>query len=175
MAGGINKLSAQAVHRAKEPGYYGDGGGLYLQITKSGGKSWVFRFVSPTSPRSEKTGRAPAREMGLGPTHTVSLAEAREKALACRKLVADGRDPIEERKATWVRAQLEAAKTASFADCALAYIRAHEAGWKNPKHGKQWTATLETYAFPLIGKLPVASVDTGLVLKVLEPIWQSKT
>jgi integrase len=105
----------------------------------------------------------------------VTLAEAREKALACRKLVADGRDPIEERKAALLRAQLEAAKAASFSDCARSYISAHEVGWKNEKHGRQWTATLETYAFPLIGKLPVASVDTGLVLRVLEPIWQSKT
>jgi integrase len=175
MAGGINKLSAMSVQRTKESGYYGDGGGLYLQITKSGGKSWVFRFVSPTLPRSEKTGRAPAREMGLGPVHTVSLVEARDKALACRKLVAEGRDPIEDRKTALLRAQLDAAKAASFADCARSYISAHETGWKNEKHGKQWTATLETYAFPLIGKLPVASVDTGLVMRVLEPIWHSKT
>jgi integrase len=175
MAGGINKLSAMTVQRTKEPGYYNDGGGLYLQISKLGGKSWVFRFVAPGRPRSEKTGRAPTREMGLGPTHTVSLAEAREKALACRKLVADGQDPVETRKEELMHAQLEAAKIASFATCASAYVKAHQAGWKNEKHGKQWTATLETYAYPVIGSLPVAAVDTGLVLRVLEPIWKTKT
>jgi len=175
MAGGINKLSALTVQRAKEPGYYNDGGGLYLQISKSGGKSWVFRFAAPGQPRSEKTGRTPTREMGLGPVHTVSLSEAREKALACRKLVADGQDPIEARKGELMRIRLEATKAASFADCALAYVQAHQAGWKNEKHGKQWTTTLETYAFPVIGSLSVAAVDTGLVLRVLEPIWQAKT
>ncbi len=174
MAGGINKLSAMTVQRSKAPGYYGDGGGLYLQISKLGGKSWVFRFVPRGQPRSE-TGRTRPREMGLGPVHTVSLAEAREKALVCRKLVAEGRDPIETRKLELAKAQLEAAKAASFADCAKAYVKAHEAGWKNEKHGKQWTSTLETYAFPAIGHLPVAAIDTGLVLKVVEPIWQTKT
>ena len=127
MAGGLNKLSAVAVQKAKEPGYYGDGGGLWLQISKLGGKSWVFRF----------TLHGKAREMGLGPLHTISLAEARVKALRYRKAVADRRDPIEERQAEQARGKLEAAKTKSFAECAKAYIEAHLAGWKNEKHGKR--------------------------------------
>jgi hypothetical protein len=102
MAGGINKLSAVAVQKAKEPGYYGDGGGLWLQISKLGGKSWVFRF----------TLHGKAREMGLGPLHTISLAEARAKALHHRKVVADGRDPIEERRAEQARSKFETAKEA---------------------------------------------------------------
>ena len=165
MAGGLNKLSAVAVQKAKEPGYYGDGGGLWLQISKLGGKSWVFRF----------TLHGKAREMGLGPLHTISLAEARVKALHYRKAVADGRDPIGERQAEQARGKLEAAKTKTFSECAKAYIEAHRAGWKNEKHGKQWTATLQTYAFPAIGTLPVAAIDTGLVMRVLEPIWYEKT
>lgn len=173
MAGGINKLSAVAVQKAKEPGYYGDGGGLWLQISKLGGKSWVFRF----------TMHGKAREMGLGPVHTVTLAEARMKALECRKIVAEGRDPIEERKAKEARAKLEAAKTKTFEECANAYIEANRAGWKNEKHVQQWQNTLATYAFPKIGQLPVAAIDTGLILNVLQQetgedkaqLWHAKT
>lgn len=176
MARGINKLSAVAVQRAKEPGYYGDGGGLWLQISKLGGKSWVFRY----------TQHGKAREMGLGPVHTVALAEARLKALEQRKAVAEGRDPIEERKLAQQRAQLEAASRKTFAECATAYIEANKAGWKNEKHGKQWAATLETYANPIIGALPVASIETSLVLNVLQQeveisddakaqLWHAKT
>jgi len=173
MAGRINKLSAVAVQKAKEPGYYGDGGGLWLQISKLGGKSWVFRFTM--------TGKA--REMGLGPVYTVTLAEARMKALECRKAVAEGRDPIEERKAKEARAKLEAAKSKTFEECANAYIEANRAGWKNEKHIQQWRNTLATYAFPKIGQLPVSAIDTGLVLSVLQQeigedkaqFWHAKT
>ena len=165
MAGGINKLSALFVQRTKEPGYYGDGGGLWLQISRLGGRSWVFRY----------TFNRKVREMGLGPLHTVSLAEARIKALACRKAVVDGRDPIEERKAEQQQKQLRQAHSRSFAECALSYIDAHRASWKNEKHARQWQATLETYAFPQIGQLSVAHIDTGLMLSILEPIWYDKT
>lgn len=175
MAGGINKLSAVAVQRMKEPGYYGDGAGLWLQISKLGGKSWVFRF----------TFNGKAREMGLGPVHTVSLAEARAKAAAQRKLVADGIDPISERKAAQDAAKQAEANAKTFADCAAAYIAAHRDGWKNPKHVDQWTNTLETYAYPFIGQLSAAAVDTALVMRVLQqptkvddeekPLWHCKT
>lgn len=165
MAGGINKLSAVAVQKAKAPGYYGDGGGLWLQISKLGGKSWVFRF----------TQHGKTREMGLGPVHTVSLSQARVKASEFRAVVADGRDPIAERKAQQQHARLSAANAKTFDECATAYIEAHRAGWKNEKHGKQWSATLDAYASPVIGKLPASAVDTGLVLRILEPIWQEKT
>ena len=175
MTGGINKLSALTVQRAKVPGYYGDGGGLWLQISKLGGKSWVFRFTRHGKPR----------EMGLGPVHTISLIEARAKALEQRKIVADGRDPIEERKAEQLRAQITSEKAKTFEECATAYIKANQAGWKNDKHIQQWENTLATYAFPIIGKLPVAAIDTNLVLKVLQQevskgestvqLWHGKT
>lgn len=173
MAGGLNKLSALVVGKTKEHGYYGDGGGLWLQLSKLGGKSWVFRFSM----------NGKAREMGLGPVHDVTLAQARLKAFACRQAVAEGRDPIEERKAHVARARLEITKSKTFQECANAYIEANRTGWKNEKHVQQWQNTLATYAYPKIGELPVASIDTGLVLSVLQQetgikkaqLWLAKT
>ena len=160
----IGKLTALAVDRAKRRGYYGDGGGLFLQVSASGAKSWVFRF--------KEFGRL--REMGLGPTHTVSLAEARQKALECRKLRLDGRDPIEIRKTARAQARLDAAKAITFKECAERYIASHKAGWRNAKHAAQWPSTLGTYVYPIFGSLPVHAVDVGLVMKTLEPIWTAK-
>src|SRR5215210_1956819 len=124
MARPIHKLSALAVSRAKTYGYLSDGGGLYLRVGPTGAKSWVFRF--------REAGRL--HEMGLGPTHTVSLAEARQKALECRKLRLEGHDPIADRRTRRTAAKLEAAKTITFRECADAYIAAHKAGWRNAKH-----------------------------------------
>lgn len=175
MAGGINKLSALGVQRTKTPGYYGDGGGLWLQVSKLGGKSWVFRYSN----------NGKAREMGLGPVHTVSLAEARDKALQCRKAVIDGRDPIEERRVLQKQIRLEAAKSKTFEECAAAYIEANRTGWQNEKHVQQWENTLATYVFPKFGKLSVSAIDTDRVLGVLQqevkngdgtaPLWHAKT
>jgi integrase len=164
MARTIGKLTALAVSQPKRRGYYGDGGGLFLQVSAGGAKSWVFRF--------KVDGKL--REMGLGPTHTISLAEAREKALGCRKARLDGRDPIDERKASRLAARLAAATAMTFKACAERYIAAHKAGWRNPKHAAQWPATLGTYVYPVMGALPVQAVDVGLVLKAIEPIWTTK-
>lgn len=112
--------------------------------------------------------------MGLGSASTFSLAEARERAREARKLVADGIDPIEVKKAKRTQQALDAAKALSFDQCAAAYIEAHKAGWRNAKHGDQWKATLDAYASPMFGALPVAAIDTALVVKVLEPIWRVK-
>lgn len=158
------KLSSKSVAAAKKPGYYGDGGGLYLQVSAFGTKSWVFRYTI--------VGRA--REMGLGPLHTVSLAEARQKAVDCRRLVLARVDPIEARDTEHAGKALSAARSITFQQCAAVYIKAHRAGWKNAKHADQWTNTIEAYCGPVIGSLPVQAVDTGLVLKVLEPIWTEK-
>ncbi|MGC2854151.1 tyrosine-type recombinase/integrase [Novispirillum sp. DQ9] len=162
MAG--TKLTAKAVAALREPGRYADGNGLYLQVGKTGGKAWLLRYML----------NGKAREMGLGALADVSLSEAREKASEARKLLSAGRDPLEARKEERQAAALEAAKAISFKGAAEAYITAHRAGWRNAKHAAQWSATLETYAFPVIGELPVADVDTGLVLRVLEPIWTEK-
>jgi len=161
----IGKLTALAVARANKPGKICDGGGLYLDIDPNGAKGWVYRF--------RLNGRD--REMGLGPLHTIGLADARARALECRKLRLDGVDPIEHRKAQRASARLDAAKTITFDECSAAYIEAHKAGWRNVKHGDQWTASLSAYASPVIGALAVQAIDTGLVLKVLEPIWGTKT
>jgi integrase len=161
----VEKLTALAVNRAKEPGYYGDGGGLYLQVSKTGTKSWIFRYV--------RAGKE--RQMGLGPLHTVSLAQAREHARKCRSMLLAGEDPLESRRARQLEETLERAKTITFDYCAKAYIAAHRGSWKNAKHAAQWESTMATYASPIIGELPVASIDTALVVKVLQPIWEEKT
>lgn len=161
----INKLSTARVASLSKRGLYADGLGLYLQVAEGGTKSWLFRFM--------KDGRA--RKMGLGSVHTVTLAMAREKATEARRRLLDDVDPIEERKEARQAVRLEAAKSLTFKECAERYIAAHSAGWKNVKHAAQWSATLETYAYPHFGNLPVASIDVGLVLKAIEPIWNTKT
>lgn len=165
MARQQQRLSALQVSKLTKPGLYGDGGGLTLQITATGAKSWLLRYMVAGKPFG----------MGLGPTHTVSLAEARQKALDARKLLIDGINPLAARKQNQIAAALADAKMMSFDQCAEAYILAHKAGWKNAKHGDQWTNTLNTYASPVFGHLPVAEIDTGLVVKCLTPIWESKT
>ncbi len=155
------RLSPKGVVNLKTPGDYCDGGGLYLQVSKSGTKSWVYRYTL--------NGRA--RWMGLGPFHPVTLAEARIKALAARKLLLDKIDPLEARNAARDCRALEKARAVTFSGCAAAYIRAKRSDWKNAKHADQWTSTIDTYCGPIIGKLPVQDVDTALVVKVLEPIW----
>jgi integrase len=160
----IGKLTTLTVRQARRRGLYGDGGGLFLQVSVRGAKSWVFRF--------KIAGRL--RVMGLGPAHTISLAEARERARECRKLRLDGIDPIEARRGQRLAARLEAARAMTFAECAAAYIAAHRAGWKNPKHAAQWPSTLDTYVYPVFGALPVQSVDVGLVMKSIERLWTEK-
>jgi integrase len=160
----IGKLTALKVDKAKWPGMYADGGGLYLRVTDSGTKNWVFRFMLNGRPRW----------MGVGPLHTIGLAEARNRAAAFRLQRHDGVDPIEKRRAERLEARLDAAKAVTFKECAATYIASHRAGWRNPKHAAQWQATLATYAEPVMGGLSVQAIDTALVLKVLEPIWTTK-
>jgi len=164
MARAIGRLTALKVDRAKRPGMYADGGGLYLRVTQDGTKNWVFRFMLNRRPRW----------MGMGPLHTVRLAEARNRAAVYRMQRYDGIDPIERRRAEKLQTHLDAAKTMTFKDCAARYIAGHKAGWRNPKHAAQWEATLATYAEPVMGGLSVQAIDTALVLKVLEPIWTKK-
>jgi len=165
MARLVDKLTPLGVSKKRKPGYYGDGAGLYLQVSPSGSKSWVFRF----------TLSGKQREMGLGAVHTVTLPEARATAREHRLLLLEGKDPLEVRKASRLNEALERAKMMTFDQCAAAYIAAHRSAWKNAKHASQWGNTLETYASPIIGKLPVALIDTALIVQVLQPIWASKT
>ena len=164
MARVIGRLTALKVSRAIKPGMYADGGGLYLQVTGNGAKSWIYRYML----------RGREREMGLGSLSAVCLADARTKAAECRSLRQEGIDPIDVRKKTRDQARLDAASTLTFKDAASSYIDAHRAGWRNPKHIWQWGATLTTYANPIIGDLSLHLIDTALVLKVLEPIWPTK-
>jgi integrase len=160
----IHRLKAVEVTRTRKPGLHPDGGGLYLQVSDGGSKSWLFRFML--------AGRA--RAMGLGSLNTISLAEARDEATRCRKFLREKIDPIEARNTSRGQAALEAAKSITFEQCARAYVEAHRAGWKNVKHAQQWENTLNTYAYPVFGSLPVAGVDTALVMRCLEPIWKKR-
>jgi integrase len=158
-------LTTKRVAKLTEAGRYGDGHGLYLQVTPAGVRSWLLRY--------ERAGRE--RWMGLGPLHTFSLEEARARARQARQQLADGVDPLDARKAERAERALESAKAMTFADAARQYFDQHEGKWKNRKHRAQFLATLRDYALPVLGRLPVAAIDTGLVLKCIEPIWQSKT
>lgn len=158
------KLSAAKIAHLTKQGRYGDGDGLWLQVGPTGTKAWLLRYMIDGK----------AREMGLGPLSVFSLAEARERARAARQRLADGVDPISERDAERAARRAEDAKAVTFKDAAARYIKAHRAGWKNPKHADQWEATLSTYAFPHFGALSVAAIETGHILKAIEPIWTLK-
>ena len=161
----LGKLSAVQVAKLKAPGYHSDGGNLWLRVSKSGSKSWCLIYTV--------NGRT--RQMGLGGLHKVSLERARQKATQERAKLGDGIDPISQRQTTLDRDRVEVARRVTFAEACKKYIEAHSPTWQNTKHVAQWTATLETYATPVIGALPVAAVDTTLIMKVLQPIWTTKT
>jgi integrase len=161
----MRKLSALSVQRAKDAGRYCDGGGLYLQVGPNGNKSWLFRYC--------QDGRT--RDMGLGALLDTSLAQARELAAEARQVTKRGLDPLKEKQRARDAKRLEAARAMNFADCAALHIASKRDSWRNAKHARQWERTLETYAFPVMGKLPVQEIDTALVLRVLEPIWKTKT
>jgi integrase len=165
MAQTIGRLSAIKVAKLKEPGYFADGGNLYFRVAPSGARGWIFRFALG--------GRT--RDMGLGAYREISLATARDLAEKFRALVKEGVDPIERRRADRAAQRVASAKNLTFDECARAYIEDHEAGWRNAKHRAQWSSTLKKYASPVFGKLPVAAIDAGLVMRVLKPIWSKKT
>jgi integrase len=157
-------LTAKRVAKArKQPGRYPDGAGLYLQVTSPQAASWILRF--------ERNGVE--RMLGIGPLHTVGLAEARERAKMARLQLLDGVDPVDARKAAKAAKALEAAKLVTFQECAENHFEQHQSKWRNGKHRQQYISSLRAYVFPVIGKLPVSAIDTGLVLKCLEPIWQT--
>jgi integrase len=167
-----SKLSVKFTEKPDlKPGLYGDGNGLYLQVSNRKTKSWVFRYMIASR----------ARKMGLGDFERVSLKDARKKANAAHGLVVDGVDPIEHRNVRKAAQAVEKAKFITFKEATQRYIEAHQAGWKSSTHANQWTASLETYAFPKIGQLPVGAIDTALVLQVLEQkidgerFWNCKT
>jgi integrase len=148
------KLNARKVETAK-PGKYSDGGNLYLIVSPSGARKWILRF----------TWRGKAKEMGLGSATSVPLVEARERASAARRRIANGFNPIEERK--------QHQQIPTFGDLADEVRESLSAGFRNEKHKAQWKSTLETYAAPLRAK-PVDTITTDDILAVLKPIWTVK-
>src|SRR6266516_859285 len=170
MARTIKRL--RSVERITKPGMHPDGGGLYLQITPSGARSWVYRYM---------IGRK-ERYMGLGPLARVTLKAARDLADECFRQRRDGVtigertyfDPLEIRDARRAADRLEAAKAMTFEQCACAYLDDHRDSWRNPKHRQQWENTLAAYVYPVFGALPVQAIDRQLVLKAIKPIWKTK-
>ena len=168
----LHRLKPLTLRRATAPGYLGDGGGLYLQITKSGARSWIFRY-SLSGQR---------REMGLGAFSRartddpppVSLATARKLAAEKRALVAEGTDPIAARDAERARRRLQQARGVTWVKAVDQFLTAHEATWRNAKHRQQWRNTLTAYASPAFEGLSVGSIGTPEVIKVLDGIWQEK-
>lgn len=167
MAKIAKELSALEVGRLTAPGLVFVGGvpGLALQITATGAKSWTLRA----------TIGGKRRDLGLGGYPGVTLSGAREAARKAREKIREGIDPIEERQAA--RRALVASRAAAktFEECARSYIEAHEAGWRNTKHAQQWTNTLKTYVYPHCGSMLVSEVELPHILKILEPIWKTKT
>jgi len=159
-----NKLTVRTVETKKVQGYFADGGNLYLRITESLTKGWVFIYVR----NGKRT------EMGLGSVANMTLSEAREKAAELRKQLSNGIEPLTEKKQLENERRLQIAKAMTFRQCADAYINAHKSGWKNPKHIQQWQNTLAQYAFPVFGDFDVKTIDTALIIKCLEPIWETK-
>jgi integrase len=138
-----------------------------LQVTPAGVKSWIYRYTL--------NGRT--RAMGLGPLRNTTFDDAKKLARKVRVLLDDGIDPLEERdrlKATKKAKNLEDAQRMTFRQCAAAYIEAHRAGYRNPKSAAQWTTSLETYAYPLMGDKPVNEIDVQTIKKVIEPLWKTK-
>src|SRR5262249_51513316 len=157
-------LTQRKVARAK-PGRYSDGHGLYLIVHNPNNKSFAFRF--------ERDGHE--RWMGLGPTHTVDLKQARAKAREARLLLLEGVDPLDHRRAQRVALKAAKAKAITFAEAAERYFDQHEGKLRNARHSAQDLSTQKTYAFPVFGDMPVAEIDTAAVLRAIEPHWLTKT
>lgn len=153
----MGKLTATRVRALTEPGRYSDGDGLFLELNGKDSGRWLLRI--------QADGRR--RDIGLGSLKSVSLADAREAALLMRKKIAQGIDPVAERKQ-------ERQVIPTFRKAAELVHEEHEKAWKNGKHQKQWLATLMTYAFPKMGALPVNDIEGPLIRDVLAPIWLAK-
>ena len=155
-----NGLTAAFVRTVKEPGKYHDGGGagLYLRVDKNGAKFWVQRI----------TFGGKRHELGIGSPPTVTLAMARDTAIDNKRLIRHGGDPLREKR----RRRIEGT---TFAEVMEKYLTAKLGEFRNEKHRKQWRSTLDTYALPVIGTHQVGGIDVSDVLRVLEPIWTTKT
>ena len=150
------KALSAAFIRSAPPGRHADGNGLYLFVQPSGTSSWIQRLLI----------RGRRRELGLGSVALVPLAEAREKALANRKLARQGGDPLAEKRRTQ--------GIPTFAEAAARVLEQKQGGWRNPRHAREWLSSLRRLAFPRIGKMPVSEVTSADALEILTPIWHRK-
>ncbi|SFI20452.1 integrase arm-type DNA-binding domain-containing protein [Nitrosomonas sp. Nm34] len=164
MARQIQNLTARKCETIKEPSYYADGQNLYLQVSKTLSKSWLFIYKF----------QGKKHEVGLGGYPDIPLVLAREAAARWRKVLIEGDNPIEIKRALETEKQRNRVDNPTFVQCANKFIESHRAGWKNTKHAQQWENTLNQYAFPIIGSRQVKEIDTSLVMRVLEPIWLEK-
>jgi integrase len=155
------QLTTRKVAAAKKPGHYSDGAGLYLQVSKPGTRSWVFRF--------DLGGKR--REMGLGSAELVSLKQARQLAREAREHLLRGDDPIALRQAKIDKVKADEAKRLTFKEALDGCLAARSSEWRSDKHRKQWRTSVEQHAVPVLGNLPVDRIDVPHILKVLEPIW----
>ena len=151
-----DKALSAAFVRTAPPGRHADGNGLYLYVQPTGTRSWIQRLVI----------RGRKRELGLGSVALVSLAEAREQALANRKLARSGGDPLAEKR--------RSVGIPTFAEAARRVVEQKRAGWRSRANGRDWIWTFERYAFPRVGKLPVSEVTSADMLEILAPIWHTK-
>ena len=167
MARTVHKLTDTIIRRITDRGLYADGAGLCLQVARNGSKSWVYRF--------SLNGRA--REMGLGPLRRVTLSEARALAADARLQRDRGVDPIEARNSEIEAAEPPPAPCRGplFRDFAEEYIEGRQGDWKSKKHAPMWRTSLERYAYPVIGDLPVEAIETRHILEILKPIWREKS
>ena len=157
MARQINRLNPLAVNKLTETGRHADGAGLYLSISKNGGKRWVFLY----------RWRGRMREMGLGSASTVSLKEARDRASEARASIQRDVDPIAAKQGQ------QNISSTTFGAYAKRYIEENKSAWRNDKHVRQWSSTIETYCRPILN-LEIDAVDTDHVLSILRPIWVTK-
>lgn len=161
------ELSPIEVKRLTKPGLHAVGGvaGLLLQVTPTAARSWILRATVGSK----------RRDIGLGGYPDVTLAQARQRAREARDLIRQGIDPVEERRAAKSALLAAQAKGITFDECARQFLADKTAEFSNPKHAAQWSSTLEAYATPVIGKLPVSAVELAHIVKILKPIWQTKT
>jgi integrase len=157
-------LTVRRLAKLTKPGRYLDGHGLYLQVGHTGARSWLLRYVQHGAERWH----------GLGPLHEFTLHEARQRAVRARQQIRDGIDPIAAKRAARDALALERAKTLTFEQATQQYFDQHSPKWTSPRHREQFLSMMEAYVHPMIGKMPVAAIDTGLVLQVIEPLWTTK-
>ena len=161
------ELSALTVKSLVKEGFYAVGGaaGLYLQVRSPSSRSWILKVVI----------QGKRHEIGLGSYTSLTLSEAREKAQLLRKQIAQGLNPLHDKRLEKYRRISDAANTKTFKECAFKYIEQQKPSWKNAKHATQWESTLTTYAYPTIGDIRVKDIELAHIISILEPIWTTKT